>query len=141
MGVLETISDFCEKFQTTYTAVKIDLQIDISEQDVPEYLKTPLFRIFQEALNNAARHSKASRINVGIRKATDKIELAIEDNGAGFELKDKLSANAKGLGLFSMKERTELSGGSMEFRSSPGEGTTVRATWLHGEAQQQWGEL
>jgi signal transduction histidine kinase len=131
MGVLETMADFCEKFQATYHNIKIRLQIDLNEQDVPEHIKTPLFRIFQEAMNNAAKHSSARQILVSIGLVEGRIELAIKDDGTGFELKDGLSANgqAKSLGLFSMRERAELSGGSLELEAAPGEGTTVLAAW------------
>jgi signal transduction histidine kinase len=131
MGVLETMADFCEKFQATYHNIKIRLQIDLNEQDVPEHIKTPLFRIFQEAMNNAAKHSSARQILVSIKLVEGRIELAIKDDGTGFELKDGLSANgqAKSLGLFSMRERAELSGGSLELEAAPGEGTTVLAAW------------
>ena len=131
MGVLETMSDFCEKFQATYKNIKSSLQIDLNEQDVPEYLKTPIFRIFQEAMNNAAKHSKANRVLISIRLAEDRIELAIKDDGIGFAIKDGLSANGQGraLGLFSMRERAELSGGSLELKAAPGEGTAVLASW------------
>ncbi len=131
MGVLETMSDFCEKFQTTYQNIKTSLQVDLNEQDVPEHLKTPIFRIFQEAMNNAAKHSKANRILVSIQHAEGKIELAIKDDGIGFEIKDGLSANGRGkaLGLFSMRERAELSGGSLELKAALGEGTVVLAVW------------
>ena len=131
MGVLETMSDFCEKFQATYKHIRTSLQIDISEQDVPDYLKVPMFRIFQEAMNNAAKHSSANRILVSIRRDNGDIELAVKDDGTGFELRDGLSANGqgRGLGLFSMRERAELSGGSLEVDASPGGGTAVLATW------------
>ena len=131
MGVLETMSDFCEKFQTTYNNIKAGLQIDLDEQDVPEHLKTPIFRIFQEAMNNAAKHSKANQILVSLQLAEDRIELAIKDDGIGFAIKDGLSANGRGraLGLFSMRGRAELSGGSLELKAAPGEGTTVLASW------------
>jgi signal transduction histidine kinase len=131
IGVLETMADFCEKFQTTYQDIRTSLQIDLNEQDVPELLKTPLFRIFQEAMNNAAKHSSARQILVSIKLAEGMIELAIKDDGTGFEIKDGLSANGQGkaLGLFSMKERAALSGGSLELRAAPGEGTTILAVW------------
>ena len=131
MGLLETISDFCEKFQTTYASIKTDLQLGLSEEDIPEYLKTPIFRILQESMNNAARHSDASQVIVSIRKAGDKIELEVEDNGAGMALKEGSSQNteARGLGLYSMKERAKLSGGSLQIKSSPGQGTAIGAAW------------
>jgi PAS domain S-box-containing protein len=131
LGLVDAISGFAEEFQAVYSDLRINTQIGISEKDVPEYLKAPIFRICQEAMNNAAKHSKAGRIDISMQKTTDRIDVAIEDNGVGFELKTAMAANArgKGLGLYSMRERAELSGGSLEFRSSPGKGTLVRAAW------------
>jgi signal transduction histidine kinase len=79
----------------------------------------------QEAMNNIAKHSKADLARLILRKTVDKIELSIEDNGAGFNLENI----KQGLGLTSMRERTELSGGTFEVESIPGKGTTIRASW------------
>jgi signal transduction histidine kinase len=109
----------------------IKMQTEISELDISKTLKTPIFRIFQEAVNNAAKHSGASLIDVNIVKTEDRIELKIEDDGVGFDADHRLPANVhgSGLGLYSMRERAELSGGSLEIRSAPGKGTSIRATW------------
>jgi signal transduction histidine kinase len=66
-----------------------------------------------------------------LKKATDRIELAIRDNGKGFDLEGTLlvDGSRKGLGLTSMRERTELSGGCFEIESTPGKGTTIKALW------------
>lgn len=130
MGLLETMADFCENFRATYKGVEVSLEIDITEPEVPDALKVPIFRILQEAMNNAAKHSHADRIAVGIGKE-ERIELRISDNGAGCDPGETSSAGGQGrnLGLFSMRERAELSGGSLQFRSAPGEGTEVRASW------------
>ena len=79
--------------------------------------------------NNAAKHSRASRIRVSIRLASNRIELAIKDDGTGFEVENQLAADGQTLGLFSMKERAQLSGGSLELRAAPGKGATVLASW------------
>jgi len=63
--------------------------------------------------------------------SSDNIELAIEDNGNGFDLQEVISKNAheKGLGLTGMWERTELSGGTFRIASLMGQGTSIRASW------------
>jgi signal transduction histidine kinase len=131
LGLLATLSGFCAGFQETYWGIRVKTRIEISEQDMPEYLKAPVYRIFQEAMNNAAKHSSASRIDVFLRKEADSIELAVEDNGVGFISEPLPSENtySKGMGLSSMKERAELSGGHLEIISAPGKGTTIRASW------------
>jgi PAS domain S-box-containing protein len=130
-GVIATITGFCEGFQATYSDIKITMNMDIPESEVPEYLKAPIYRIFQESMNNAARHSDASQIDIRFLRTGNRIELIVEDNGVGFAASHRPSGNAHGtgLGLYSMGERTELSGGTLEIKSTPGKGTTIKATW------------
>jgi len=131
LGLLATISWFCRKFQTIYSGIRIEKQIDIKENEVPDILKTVIYRVLQEAFNNIAKHSKADLVRLYLRKAEGTIDLFIEDNGRGFDLQDALSAESskRGLGLASMKERTEYSGGSFSIESIRGVGTIVRASW------------
>jgi signal transduction histidine kinase len=98
---------------------------------VPNSLKTVIYRISQEALNNIAKHSKADRVTFSLRKIGDPIELAIQDNGQGFDVEQTLSkeSHEQGLGLSSMRERVELTGGSFSIESNKGVGTVIRATW------------
>jgi signal transduction histidine kinase len=79
----------------------------------------------QEAMNNVAKHSKADLVRLSLRKMDDRIELSIEDNGTGFDLE----SIKQGLGLTSMRERTELSGGTFEVQSTVGTGTIIKASW------------
>lgn len=131
LGILATISWFCREFQTIYSGIRIEQQIHIQEDEVPEPLKTAIYRVLQEALNNVAKHSRADLACLSLRKTENTIELAIEDDGLGFSLEEKLSVESsqRGLGLASMKERTELSGGSFAVESVKGTGTIVRAIW------------
>ncbi len=132
VGVLESISDLCMRFQATYSRIRVDCHLDLAEKDVPEFLKAPIFRIVQEAMNNAAKHSGANLLKLHIQCKDGGIQLSVEDNGSGFELGDTIFANGqgKGFGLRGMKERAELSGGHFECHSAPGNGTLVQAVWL-----------
>lgn len=131
LGILPTIDWFTREFQTTYPFMQIEKKIDIRETDVPDSLKIIIYRIVQEALNNAARHSGAGIMLISLAKTDGEIRLALQDNGQGFDLDDLLSADTvgRGFGLTSMKERAELSGGSFSIESSIGKGTTIRASW------------
>jgi PAS domain S-box-containing protein len=131
LGILATLSWFCREFQTTYSGISIEKMIEINEDEVPDSLKTVIYRISQEALNNAAKHSKADLVHLALRKSDGKIELAIRDNGQGFDLNEILprEGSERGLGLTSMRERTELSGGRFEIESILGKGTTIRVSW------------
>jgi len=82
-------------------------------------------------MNNAAKHSKADLVRISLRKVHDKMELFVVDNGCGFSVQQRLFQNdsRRGFGLTSMRERTELSGGSFAVESAEGKGTTIRASW------------
>jgi signal transduction histidine kinase len=82
-------------------------------------------------MNNIAKHSGAENIHIFLIQNHSGIELCITDNGVGFDLNNPatLKALKKGFGITGMKERTELSGGTFEIRSVPGNGTRIRARW------------
>jgi PAS domain S-box-containing protein len=125
LGILATIGWFIREFQKVYSHISVEKQIFLEENEIPDSLKTAIFRVMQEAMNNVAKHSKADLVRLSLRKMKDRIELSIEDNGEGFD-----PENIKqGLGLTSMRERTDLSGGAFEIESIPGKGTTIRACW------------
>ena len=125
LGLLSTIGWFIREYQTISPNIRVEKQTEIQETQVPDYLKVMIYRILQEAMNNIAKHSKASLLSLSLRKKDDRIELAIEDNGIGFDLE----SIKKGLGLGSMRERAELSGGSFNIASVRGKGTIIRASW------------
>jgi signal transduction histidine kinase len=131
LGIIATISWFCREFQGLYPGLRIKQRIDIEEKQVADSLKIVIFRLLQEALNNVAKYGKGDTVRVSLQETEGHIELAIEDNGRGFDV-DQVRSNKSlkgGLGLTSMKERTELSGGSFSIESAPGAGTLVRASW------------
>jgi PAS domain S-box-containing protein len=131
LGILATLAWFCREYQSIYSGISIEKQIKIQEDEVPDSLKTVIYRVMQEAMNNIAKHSKAGLVRLGLMKKEEKIELFIEDNGQGFELEAALSTETtgRGFGLTSMRERTELSGGSFSIKSIPGSGTSVHVIW------------
>jgi PAS domain S-box-containing protein len=84
---------------------------------------TAIFRIFQEALTNVARHSNASKVKAVLTKETDKIVLTIKDNGKGIEKKQ--IADPKAFGIIGMRERAHFLGGEVRVNSAPGKGTSI----------------
>ena len=131
LGVVATISWFCREFMKIYGGIQVEKEILLKEEDVPHELKTPIFRILQEAFNNVAKHSQADMVGVVFRKRDGWIDLLIEDNGRGFDTNAAPGPKdpPPGLGLASMKERAILSGGSFEIESSPGKGTRIAASF------------
>ena len=131
LGLLPTLSWFSRRFQTIYSGIRVDQEVRIEESEVPDSLKTVIYRVTQEALNNVAKHSKADLARLRLRKIDGGMEVTVEDNGQGFDLEKVLDAKSarRGLGLTSMRERTELSGGSFHIESIEGKGTIIRAWW------------
>ncbi|CAN5703973.1 histidine kinase [soil metagenome] len=85
-----------------------------------------LYRIAQEALSNAVRHSGADQVDLRLAPEGANIVVSVTDNGRGFDLEGVTAADEGGLGLFGMQERASYLGGRIEIRSSPGNGTSVR---------------
>jgi PAS domain S-box-containing protein len=131
LGLLPTLSWFCRRYQTIYTGIKVELEQTLDERDIPNSLKIVIFRVIQEGMNNIAKHSKADLVHLSLRKMDGRIGLVLEDNGQGFDLKKVLGSEStnRGLGLTSMRERIELSGGSFAIESTEEKGATVRASW------------
>ena len=135
LGLLPTLSWLCRRFEAIYSHIRTEQTIRIEESEIPGVLKIVIYRVAQEAMNNIAKHSKANLVRLSLRKMDGKIEVTIQDNGHGFDLEKTLSQEStrRGLGLLSMKERTDLSGGSFDIESVEGQGTTICASWSLSE--------
>ena len=131
LGLVTTIGAFCKSFRSIHKDIFIVQSLAVEEKDIPEDLKTVIYRMMQEAFNNIAKYSQAELVELSLSRKDETIELAIADNGVGFEVSEALSKanDEKGVGLTSMRERAELSGGSFRIESIPGEGTTISASW------------
>jgi len=127
-GLLPTIDWHTRQFSQHYNKIKIIQQLDVDEREVPELLKIVIYRVIQEALNNAAMHSKADTIYIRLKKSGNYFEAEVEDNGRGFDFKEvsNCSDRSSGFGLKSMRERVEIIGGSFSVHSLMGAGTRVR---------------
>ncbi len=106
-----------------------DIAITFTHENVPSTLPLDLtlclFRIVQEALQNAVKYSRATRVSVHLNGGSKGLALTIVDDGVGFDVD---AAWGKGLGLISMAERLEAIHGTLEIRSNPGAGTRVDVT-------------
>jgi signal transduction histidine kinase len=113
-----------------YPKQHIELETAIEEEDIPDDLKTTIFRIVQEALNNTFKNGKSEWVDVRLTANDGAIELEISDDGIGMDLDYIIeSRTAKSLGLLGMRERAELTGGEFTIKSAPNEGTTIKAVW------------
>ncbi len=131
LGILKTISWFSREFGKLYPNLSIEQGLDIQEDEVPEPVKIVIFRVLQEALNNVVKYADAELVHISLKRTAGGVELLVADKGKGFDI-DQVQAKRSltgGFGLHSMKERAELSGGSLSIKSGEGAGTTIRVFW------------
>ncbi len=102
------------------TGLRVQVAAEDSAGDLPDELKTCIYRVVQEALHNCARHSQAKSVRVVVEQERSKILLTVEDDGRGFDVR-----RTRGLGLIGMEERVNHLGGVFQVRSAPGSGTRV----------------
>ncbi len=107
---------------TKRTGLNVVLTADDAADDLPEEHKTCIYRIVQEAINNAARHASARTVQVEVRREAERVKLSVRDDGAGFD-----SRIVRGLGLLGMDERVRRLGGRFAIDSQPGRGTAIAA--------------
>ena len=100
----------------------------MGEGRLPEPIETAAFRIVQQALTNTARHARAKNVQVILRLDVRALELAVIDDGTGFDVREARVRSQAGesLGLVDMEELASLAGGSLTITSTPGRGSTVR---------------
>jgi signal transduction histidine kinase len=125
LGIAPALNWFCREYERIYSHIRVEKKIDLSESNVTDFLKTTIYRVCQEAMNNVAKHSQASLVSLNLQERDGRIELTIQDNGQGFDL----DTVRRGLGLSTMRERAQHSGGSFDLESGIGKGTTVRVSW------------
>ena len=131
LGLMATIDWYLRQFQRMYGNIQVHYTTEITEADVPEAMKIIIYRIIQEGLSNAEKHSEASsvRLQIAFSDGRRSISLFIEDNGRGFNVEEVLSEKdpLSGYGLTAMRERCEIFGGSFHIESTIGKGSKINA--------------
>jgi two-component system sensor histidine kinase UhpB len=110
-------------------AIPVDVRVEgVGRLDAPE-VELALYRIVQEAITNAVRHSSARQIDVTLVRRDGAVVATVRDDGVGFDVDAVMASDGgeHGLGLFGMLERAEYVGGRVRVESEPGQGTTIRA--------------
>jgi len=109
--------------------ISVSFQFDDLERTLPREIETGLFRAAQGALGNIQQHSKATSASISLIVSGNELVFCISDNGVGFDVSQiqGIEASGRGAGLFSIKERVKLMGGSCMIQAEPGKGTTATA--------------
>lgn len=123
MGLEEAIRWYADHFMERTSMEILIHQGDSKVGELPPRVKDNLYRIFQEALTNSARHAQAKRFDATLFREGRKIVFVATDDGKGFDVS---TAMPKGIGLATMQERASILGGDCHVESHPGRGTTIR---------------
>jgi len=124
LGVVAAMKGFCAEL-SAQQKIEVDFGGAETQPGVPAETALCLFRVLQEALHNAVRHSGVRQFEVQLRDTTDALQLTVRDKGSGFD--PETAIDGGGLGLTSMKERLKLVGGELLIKSRPSGGTTIVA--------------
>jgi len=124
LGLARSLQSLCQR-SAAHDTIDVDLEAGDVPDELPDATELALYRVTQESLGNALRHSNAGHISVFLGVQGDRLRLTISDDGVGFS-RDAPAA-AEGLGLSSMEERMRLVHGTFTIHSSPGAGTQVCA--------------
>jgi PAS domain S-box-containing protein len=124
LGIVAAAKGFCNEL-SEQKKVEIDFSHRNVPAGVPKEISLCLFRVLQEALQNAVKHSGVRQVAVELQGTEEEIQLTVSDLGVGFDLHDAI--NRHGLGLISMRERLHLASGQIFIESQPGSGTTIHA--------------
>ncbi len=124
LGAVAAIKGFCDEFSRQH-----EVSIKVTDANVPRELPQDislcLFRVAQEALQNAVKYSGTNQFTVRVLGMVDCVQLVVSDAGAGFDV--EAAKSSRGLGLVSMQERVHLVRGTLSVESQPGKGTKILA--------------
>jgi PAS domain S-box-containing protein len=124
LGLVTAAKSFCHELSEQHN-VRIEFKHSDMPAAVPKEISLCLFRVLQEALQNAVNHSAEQNFTVEVHGTKEGISLTVSDSGIGFNWQDAM--NRRGLGLISMRERLRLVNGELSIQSAPGRGTIVLA--------------
>jgi PAS domain S-box-containing protein len=126
LGLADALRGECERF-SRQESVPLDVTFHEIPESVPRDAALCVFRVVQEALGNVARHAKAENVEVSLRGLDGGLQVAVLDDGAGFD--PAVPADHPALGLTGMRERVHLLGGALDIESAPGQGTSI-VVWV-----------
>ncbi|WP_197693870.1 histidine kinase [Vogesella sp. LIG4] len=130
-GLPAALAALCRSIERITDNLVVDFDCNIEDGDIPEHLKGDMFRVAQEALNNAIKHASATEISLSLQRVAGCLVLTIQDNGIGYEVRPLANNHecSACLGLVGMQYRVESNGGQFSIHSPGRGGTLVSATW------------
>jgi signal transduction histidine kinase len=129
LGVASALEWLSREFGETYSHIGVHTRIDVTDADIPSQLATTIFRCAQELLNNVAKHSKAHHVSVTLSRDASKVTLIVCDDGIGLPNTSASGSFGTGHGIRNLRERAQMTGGSLTLSADQGCGTLARLDW------------
>jgi signal transduction histidine kinase len=128
LGLVPAIRQYAES-NLSSLGINVSFQLEGVSRSLPPEMELGLFRWAQGAIGNIMQHSQATNAALSLKREGSELVLTISDDGIGFDVTQitGIEESGRGAGLFSMKERVRLLGGSCTVQSQPGQGTTLTA--------------
>jgi two-component system nitrate/nitrite sensor histidine kinase NarX len=124
-GLEPPLRRYCQDFSAR-TGIVTEMTVDADLSLIEPSVQTQIFRMIQESLANVRKHARAKKATVAVRSTGSGLEIAVQDNGNGFDLHAVEDSAREHLGLSIMKERAANLGGTVRITTAPGRGTSVR---------------
>jgi signal transduction histidine kinase len=131
LGVVSAIHWCCNRFKETYKHIQVESDITLEESDIEDNKKIVIYRIIQESLNNVSKHSGATEVRITLGHEDDLATcLRIADNGRGIAInREGTNYRNNGMGLNSIQERAQLTGGVFNLLRNRPNGTIIEIKW------------
>ena len=126
LGLEDAVRGFIQKVDERYLQINFNVS-GLEETRLDPNIEIVLFRVIQEAVNNAIKHAAATVLDIQILKDLDGLSIMIEDDGLGFD--SQSVETSLGIGLKNMESRINYLKGSLQIDSSPGKGTSI-SIWI-----------
>ena len=138
LGAASAVAWFCREFSENYPALELRTEVSATDADIPERLRTAVFRSLQELLNNVAKHAKARHVRIRLARDTAHLVLEVRDDGVGFEQAGSRTSLRLGHGIRNLRERAKMTGGELALGAGDGgNGTRARIDWRLGAEELQ----
>lgn len=128
-GLIKTIDWLCQHFRELHHNIKLEVQIDVADEDIPAALNTIIYRVVKEGLASIGKLRQATRVQLQVSRRENNIVLTIEDNAVAYHADHHDRQSEQNIALATIKERVILSGGTFKLESNHQGGTIMTGEW------------
>jgi signal transduction histidine kinase len=128
-GLIKTIDWLCNEFNSLYTNIRLQADINVEENDVPAPLKTIIYRVIKEGLTSVGNQGLADNVSLTVSRYDHTLALLMEDNAVAYHPDSERKSSHQNVALSTIRERIVLTGGSFKIESNRQGGTVMTAEW------------